>query len=76
MRIFNRLQKQAGDRRRPASRPHTVRLHQMVNSLLAYALEVDAFTRDQLGEGKPTPAQEDMLLAGERLREDAKSWLE
>lgn len=79
MRVFNRLSKQVGGRRLGHSRGR-MGVHVMMNNLLAYCLQVDSFLRDKFAEpadGRPVDrVVEEVLEAGENLREDAKQWLQ
>lgn len=78
MRVFNRLSKQVAGRRSGHARGR-MGLPAMVNNLLAYCLQVDSFLRDKFAEpadgGPVDRVVEEVLEAGENLREDAKRWL-
>lgn len=75
--VFKRLADQVAQQR-GRHRPMRPGVHTIANSLLAYMLEVDDFLHHQFAptDGKPPPAAvENVLVAGEQLREDAKRWL-
>lgn len=76
-RVFNRVSNQVAGRRRGLRRPKPG-LHTTINSMYAYLLEVDAYMRDRItADGHTlTNDEENLLLAGEQLREDFKLWLE
>lgn len=72
--VFNRLLKQVTQRRQPHA--GRVGVHTMVNGLLSYCLQVDAFLRTQVGtENNLDDKLVDALEEGEHLREAAKLWL-
>lgn len=75
-RIIERLAKQV-EGRRSGRRPRA-RLHVMVNDLLAWALQVDAYLHSlvPLDDKTPVPKDlEDILIEGQNLKERAKAWL-
>lgn len=74
-RIFNRINNQVAGRRVSRETPR-MGLHVVVNCLFTYLLEVDDYLRSQLKDGDvPSSTLENVLVAGEALREDAKQWL-